>query len=101
MSNYGIVKDSQETLAALQKIIADTVRNMPDFRNCTRTQKAKVRGNPSNGRCDVSLIGDDTMISVYVSSAMANIKAGDIVLITYTFNSLSNGIITAFAGTTD
>lgn len=88
-----MMNESRELKRYIDSIIENKVRSMPDFKNCFRVQKAKVITAPNGTTCQVTLIGQDKVLTLPYSSAVSDISVGDIVWVGIIFNSLSNAIV--------
>lgn len=73
----------------VQRIIDDKTRE------CFRTYKAKVVSAPdlNTGKCDVALVGQDSVLSLPYSSSVRMAEVGDMVWVATTYNSFRNAIV--------
>lgn len=73
----------------IKKIVEESTRE------CLRTYKAKVVSAPNTttGKCEVRMMGQETVLSLPYSTAVSNIAAEDYVWIATTNNSWRNAIV--------
>ena len=81
--------------AALREAIASVAKSATEdtMRDCLRVRKAIVVTAPQNGVCGVHFVGDDTVLNLPYSSAVASVSAGDVVWVAVLGSSMRNAIV--------
>ena len=64
-------------------------------KECLRTYKAKVivKPNQTTGKCGIQLIGQDQVLQLPYSTAVASVGVGDMVWVATTYNSWRNAVV--------
>ncbi len=84
-----------EQSAALRRMIEAVARDVvkEETRACLRVYKATVVMPPSGDVCEVRLTGDDTVLALPYSSAVASVTVGETVLVAVIYGSMRNAIV--------
>ena len=76
---------------AITKVAKEVIAE--ETRSCFRVKKASVITAPNGSVCEVKLLGDDTVLSLPYSSAVASVSAGDVVWVAIIYNNLKNAVV--------
>lgn len=91
-----IIEESKRIKKSIETVVSDVIDDKT--RSCFRLYKAIVISAPesdSNNKlfCDITLIGEETVLHLPCSTAVENVIAGDIVWIAVLYNSWNNAIV--------